>query len=66
MIGWATSETNDTRLALEALHRAVRSRGGVPAGLVHHTDRGTPDASDDYRRVIAKYAMVASTSRKGD
>ncbi len=44
------SETNDTRLALETLHRAVRCRGGVPVGLVHHTDRGSPYASDDYRR----------------
>src|SRR5579859_4787894 len=66
VVGWAMSETNDTRLALEALHRAVRSRRGVPARLVHHTDRGSPYASDDYRRAIAKYAMVASMSRKGD
>jgi putative transposase len=66
VVGWAMSETNDTRLALETLHRAVRCRGGVPVGLVHHTDRGSPYASDDYRRAIAKYAMVASMSRKGD
>jgi putative transposase len=44
VVGWAMSEANDTRLALKALHRAVRSRGGVPAGLVHHTDRGGPYA----------------------
>jgi hypothetical protein len=49
VVGWAMSDTNDTSLALEALHRAVRSRAGVPAGLVHHTDRGSPYASDDYR-----------------
>jgi transposase InsO family protein len=60
------SDTNDTSLALEALHRAVRSRAGVPPGLVHHTDRGSPYASDDYRKALSKYAMVASMSRKGD
>jgi putative transposase len=66
VVGWAMSENNDTSLALEALHRAVRSRKGVPPGLVHHTDRGSPYASDDYREALSKYAMVASMSRKGD
>jgi hypothetical protein len=36
------STTNDTTLAVAALNRAVRSRQSVPAGLVHHTDRGSP------------------------
>ena len=66
VVGWAMSDTNDTSLALEALHRAVRSRAGVPSGLVHHTDRGSPYASDDYRKALSKYAMVASMSRRGD
>jgi transposase InsO family protein len=42
VVGWAMSETNDTELALAALARAVCSRHFVPAGLVHHTDRGSP------------------------
>jgi transposase InsO family protein len=66
VVGWAMSDTNDTSLALEALHRAVRSRAGVPSGLVHHTDRGSPYASDDYRSALAKRGIVASMSRKGD
>jgi transposase InsO family protein len=66
VVGWAMSETNDTELALAALDRAVRSRHFVPAGLVHHTDRGSPYASDDYRRALASHAMVASMSRTGD
>jgi putative transposase len=66
VVGWAMSETNDTRLALEALDRAVRSRGGVPAGLVHHTDRGSPYASDDYRAALTRRGLVASMSRTGD
>ncbi len=53
VVGWAMSKTNDTSLALEALHRAVRSRAGVPPGLVHHTDRGSPYASDDYRKALS-------------
>lgn len=66
VVGWAMSETNDTALALAALQRAVTGRRRVPVGLVHHTDRGSPYASDDYRAAVAKHAMVASMSRKGD
>src|SRR5205823_12167738 len=57
--------TNDTELALAALRRAVALRGIHP-GLIHHTDRGSPYASDDYRRALATYGIVASMSRKGD
>jgi transposase InsO family protein len=66
IVGWAMSATNDTELALKALRRAVQNRGRVPVGLVHHTDRGSPYAADDYRRALAAHAMVASMSRKGD
>jgi putative transposase len=41
VVGWATSATNDRALALAALDQAVRTRHPV-AGLVHHTDRGSP------------------------
>jgi putative transposase len=66
VVGWAISANNDTDLALAALTRAVRGRHFVPAGLVHHTDRGSPYASDDYRRALALHGMIASMSRKGD
>jgi transposase InsO family protein len=66
VVGWAISATNDTALALRALDCAVRTRRFVPVGLVHHTDRGSPYASDDYRRALASHAMIASMSRKGD
>jgi len=65
-VAWALSANNDTALALAALHRAVRGRRFVPAGLVHHTDRGSPCASDDYRAALVAHAMVASKIREGD
>jgi putative transposase len=65
VVGWATSATNDGELALRALHQALRARRPRP-GLVHHTDRGSPYASDDYRRVLDAHAVVASMSRTGD
>jgi putative transposase len=33
---------------------------------VHHTDRGSPYASDDYRRVLVAHSITASMSRTGD
>ena len=66
VVGWAMSATNDTALALAALQRAVRGRRVLPVGLVHHTDRGSPYASEDYRKAVAAHSMTASMSRKGD
>jgi transposase InsO family protein len=65
VVGWATSSTNDTELALEALEQAVRQRR-PPVGLVHHSDRGSPYASHDYVARLKQLGMVASMSRKGD
>ena len=63
--GWAASATNDRQLALAALEPALRERRPLP-GLVHHSDRGSPYASDDYRRLLAARGIVASMSRSGD
>ncbi len=65
VIGWAMSDTNDRVLALEALNQALRSRH-PPRGLVHHSDRGSPYASEEYRAVLATAGLVASMSRTGD
>ena len=65
VVGWATSAVNDRQLALDALSHALRSRR-PPPGLVHHTDRGSPYASDEYRKALADSGIVASMSRTGD
>ena len=65
VVGWATSATNDRELALAALRQAVARRKPRP-GLVHHSDRGSPYASDDYRRELRRLGIIASMSRKGD
>jgi putative transposase len=63
VVGWATSATNDRALALDAL--ALRARRSA-AGLLHHSDRGSPYASEDYRHVLHQRGLVASMSRSGD
>lgn len=65
VVGWATSANNDRFLALSALRAAIAQRR-PPPGLIHHSDRGSPYASDDYRAELERFGMVASMSRKGD
>jgi putative transposase len=65
VVGWAISDINDRVLALEALNHALRLRHPRP-GLVHHSDRGSPYASDEYRAALAAAGVVASMSRTGD
>lgn len=65
VVGWATSTTNDRFLALDALRDAITNRHPF-AGLIHHSDRGSPYASDDYRAELERFGIIASMSRKGD
>ncbi len=65
VVGWAVSGTNDRALALEALRRALTARRPA-AGLVHHSDRGSPYASEDYQAALSEHGLVTSMSRKGD
>lgn len=65
VVGWATSDTNDRGLALEALNQALRARR-PHVGLVHHSDRGSPYASEDYRNALRDRGITASMSRTGD
>jgi transposase InsO family protein len=65
VVGWAASATNDTDLALTTLGNALRARR-PGAGLVHHSDRGSPYASEDYRAALEARGITASMSRTGD
>jgi transposase InsO family protein len=64
-VAWATSASNDTALALDALQQAVSLRK-PPPGLVHHSDRGSPYASEDYRAALRASGIIQSMSRKGN
>ncbi len=65
VVGLALRDQNDTGLALAALESAVTQRRPA-AGLIHHSDRGSPYASEKYRGRLAELECVASMSRKGD
>jgi transposase InsO family protein len=59
------STTNDTDLSLGALHCALKTRK-PEAGRAHHSDRGSPYASGDYRDALEAHGIIASMSRTGD
>jgi len=65
VVGLAMRDSNDTDLALAALNAAVSCRRPAP-GLIHHSDRGSPYASDRYRDRLDELKSIASMSRKGD
>jgi putative transposase len=65
VVGWAASQSNDRQLALDALQRATTERK-PRTGMLHHSDRGSPYASADYRNALDHLGVVASMSRKGD
>lgn len=65
IVGWSMGERVNGALTMAALDMAVRQRRPT-AGLIHHSDRGSQYACDDYRRMLRRYGMVSSMSRKGD
>jgi putative transposase len=61
-IGWELGRTLQTSLALAALEAAIAGRTPQP-GLVHHSDRGTQYASNDYVRRLESCGAHLSMSR---
>jgi len=61
-LGWAVGPNLQTTLPLKALERAIAARAPGP-GLVHHSDRGTQYASNDYVRRLEECRITISMSR---
>ena len=65
IVGWAVSPVNDRHLTLKALEQALKRRAPA-AGLLHHSDQGCTDASEDYQAVLDARRITCSMSRRGD
>ncbi len=63
VVGWAMGERIDRELALSALRMALL---GGAAPELHHSDRGSQYASEDYRRLLEEQGIECSMSRKGN
>jgi len=62
VVGWAMASTEDEQLVELALRMAVVKRH-PPAGLMHHSDRGSEFTSDRYLALLAKLGIQVSMSR---
>ena len=65
IVGWSTGARMTRELVLDALDQAYK-RQKPDSGLIHHSDRGSQYASDEYRDRLAAYEMTGSMSRKGN
>jgi len=65
VIGWALDRNMEDGLTLTALRMAL-SRRSIEPGLVHHSDRGSQYASNDYTDLLKANQIDISMSRKGN
>ena len=65
VVGYAVDDHMRTELVNDALEMALTERD-VTGDLLHHSDRGSQYASDDFRQKIAKAGITLSMSRKGN
>ncbi len=65
VVGWAMGEQIDVGLVEGAWQMALLNRQ-PPAGLLHHSDRGSQYTSESYRDQLAKLDCQVSMSRTGN
>jgi transposase InsO family protein len=65
VVGWSMKPHMQTDIVLDALAMALGHRKPL-AKMVHHSDRGSQYASNDYREALEKHDIVCSMSRKGN
>ncbi len=65
VVGYALGKALGTPLTLTALEAAVASRKPSP-GLIHHSDRGSQYASNEYRERLDQLGIRGSMGRKGN
>ena len=61
VVGWAVSAVNDRHLTIRAREMALKRRC-PQAGLLHHSDQGSPYASEDYQRLFGAHGIACSMS----
>lgn len=65
IVGWRLADRMTVDLVLGPLDDAYAAKK-PKEGLIHHSDRGSQYASQEYRDRLATYKMTASMSRKGN
>lgn len=65
VVGWALRKSLSRELAVAALQHALTCRR-PPVGLLHHTDRGSQYASQEYRALLEQHGARCSMSAAGN
>jgi putative transposase len=65
VVGWAMDANMERGLVIRALQMALLTRK-PEKGLLHHSDRGSQYASNDYQKLLSNNWMDCSMSRKGN
>ncbi len=65
VVGWSASSRMTRQLAIDALQMALGRRNPGKC-LLHHSDRGSQYASNDYQKILKENDMICSMSRKGN
>jgi putative transposase len=65
VVGWSMAAIQDARLVVQALEMAI-TRRRPPAGLLHHSDRGSTYSSQSYQALLEEAGMTVSMSRTAD
>ncbi len=64
VVGWAMDKTMERGLVMNALQMALARK--PQQGLLHHSDRGSQYASNDYQQLLRDNKIICSMSRKGN
>jgi putative transposase len=65
LLGYSMATHMRTSLITDALDMAAGVRGGVTAGIVFHSDRGSQYMSKEFAQAITGYEMIQSVGRTG-
>jgi putative transposase len=65
IVGWYADKQMTKALVLQALDRAYK-RQQPKGNVLHHSDRGSQYASNEYQERLQEYEMIGSMSRKGN
>jgi putative transposase len=65
VVGYAMGPRMTKNLIIQSLFKAVSAKRPGP-DLIHHSDRGTQYCSHEYRKMLDRFGMKASMSRKGN
>ena len=65
IVGWSMADHMESELVEDAMKMAIARR--CPGkGLLHHSDRGSQYAGDDYRKLLKDWNIKLSMSGRGD